>query len=129
MPDKRDLNLEKYGISKYRYRELLNFCMQYDEKKARLSSLCSLSSPRIYGAGGTNALSRPTEDTAVKKMKLEKELELIEQCAIEAGEDLYASILDNVARGIKYEYMCVPCGRRQFYEMRRLFFCLLSERR
>ena len=33
MSRKRDLELAKYGISKWKYRELLYFCMQYQEKR------------------------------------------------------------------------------------------------
>ncbi len=57
------------------------------------------------------------------------EVEMIEQTAIEAESEIYPYILKNVTQGIKYEYMDVPCGRRQFYEARRVFFLLLAQKR
>ena len=33
MSNRRDLRLDKYKIDKYAYRELLNFCRQYQGKK------------------------------------------------------------------------------------------------
>lgn len=36
--NRRDLSMDKYGISKHMYRELYNFCLQYAEKKTRINS-------------------------------------------------------------------------------------------
>ena len=98
MSNKRDLNLEEFGISLSRYRELiqeLNFAEQQTDK--------------------TNKLSR--------------DIGLIEQTAQEAVGGLYPYILKNVTEDITYEHMGVPCGRRQFYFMRRKFFCLLDRKK
>lgn len=57
------------------------------------------------------------------------DLELIEQSAVEADPDIFPYILKNVTEGIPYEYMDVPCGRKQFYEARRVFFILLAQKR
>lgn len=57
------------------------------------------------------------------------EVKLIEQTAIAADPVIYPYILKSVTQGIKYEYMDAPCGRRQFYEARRVFFALLAEKR
>jgi hypothetical protein len=35
MSNKRDINLRMYGMSKYSYRELKYFCLQYHEKKSK----------------------------------------------------------------------------------------------
>ena len=53
---------------------------------------------------------------------------MIEQTAIEADPNLYTWILKSVTEGIPYENMDVPAGRRQFYEARRYFFCLLAQK-
>jgi hypothetical protein len=58
-----------------------------------------------------------------KKIKmLESDINMIETAAKKADSQLYSYILKNVTDGISYEYMDVPCGRRRFYELRRLFF-------
>ena len=54
MPRRRDLKLDKYGISKEAYRELRSFCLQYEEKKARLQQLRSIASAPITGMPGKN---------------------------------------------------------------------------
>jgi hypothetical protein len=38
-------------------------------------------------------------------------------------------IIKNVVDGTPYEYFDVPCGRRQFYELRRVFFSNLYKLR
>jgi len=35
-------------------------------------------------------------------------------------------LLKNVTQGTPYEYMPVPSGRRQFYNLRHKFFCILD---
>ena len=66
---------------------------------------------------------------AEKAISLKKDIEMIEQSAIEADSNIYGYILRNVTEKILYEYMDVPCGRRQFYEKRKLFFCILYMKR
>ncbi|MCI1958200.1 MAG: hypothetical protein LKJ25_01075 [Clostridia bacterium] len=110
---KRDYNLSEYNISRYAYRELEYFCLQYREKKRRLSHL------RI-----TNRESYEGEKTI-----LENDIKMIETSAYEADNILCHYIIKNVADGIVYERQNVPCGRRQFYEIRRLFFFNLFKKR
>lgn len=63
-----------------------------------------------------------------KQVEFQKR-ELIEQTAIEADPETCDLLIKNVTEGISYEYMAVPRGRRQFYERRRKFFYLLSQKR
>lgn len=58
-----------------------------------------------------------------------KDTRLIEDTAEETDKELAEYILKNVTEGIPYEYMNVPCGRKQFYEKRRQFFTALSKKR
>lgn len=39
MPDTRPINEKKYNISKYRFLELKNHCMQYQEWRRELATL------------------------------------------------------------------------------------------
>ena len=127
MPNKRDIKLDKYGLSKYKYRELKNFCLQYREKIAERNSYCGISAVRLTGVPGAGGISDPTFNAAARIEKLDRDILLIEQTAIEVDAILYPYIISNVADGIPYEYMNnPPCGRRQFYEARRKFFYLLS---
>lgn len=99
---KRGIKLSDYNISRSKYNELKYFCMQYEEKKKEIIA-------------GNQLRAR--------------DVELIEQTAIAADANIYQYILKNVTEGIPYEYMNVPCGRRQFYEARRMFFIKLATKR
>ena len=55
-------------------------------------------------------------------------LAAIDEAARAAGGELAPYVLANVARGVTWERMRAPCGRRQFYELRLLFFRELNAR-
>ena len=122
----RDLKLDGYNISGNRYRELKYFCRQYREKQSLLRSITEVGSPPLSGSG---KLSDKTASTAIRRMELQRDLEMIEQTAIEADAEIYTYILSNVADGVPWEYLGVPYSRRQFYRIRKKFFYLLSERK
>lgn len=125
----RDLKLQDYNISPNRYRELKYFCKQYREKQSQLRSITELSSPGFGGGGGGNKISDRTGNTALKRLGLEKELEIIEQSAMEAGSEFYSYILSNVVDGIRYEYLDAPMSRRAFFRMKLKFFGILSTKK
>lgn len=129
MPRERDLKLDGYNISGNRYRELKYFCRQYREKQSRLRSLTEIASPAFSGCGGSGRTADRTAATAIRKAELRRDLELIEQTAMEADAEIYQYIISNVADGVPYEYLGVPYSRRQFYRIRKKFFFLLSEKR
>ncbi|MDF2485672.1 MAG: hypothetical protein K0R46_1840 [Herbinix sp.] len=129
MPNKRDLSLHKYEIETDLYRELFYFCKRYQSREDEARSLYGLSEVCQDGMPKGNETGDQTANKAMQINKLRADNELIEQTAIEADPYIYQYIVKNVTLGITYEYMNVPCGRRQFYEKRRLFFKLLSEKR
>lgn len=128
MPKERVLSLGKYDISANRYLELKYFCRQYREKQSQLRSLTEISSYSSDGRGGSG-ISDKTASLAIKRTQLKEELKLVEQSAYEADKGIYQYIISNVADGVPYEYLGVPTGRRQFYEARRRFFFLLSQKK
>ncbi|MBQ9913060.1 MAG: hypothetical protein IJO73_02410 [Clostridia bacterium] len=122
---------KKYGINFYRYKELENYCLQYDEKKSELQQIYTSSSvtPEIAVMGGISG--KPTEQKAMRALKLKSEIELIERCIVEAcGEDvgIVEKLKINVTLGFGYDAIGrPPCGPRQFYEYRRKFFFILDK--
>ena len=129
MPNRRILRLSKYQISPDKYQELFYFCKQYMDRETEINHLRGLTEVVADGMPKGNATSDPTFRKAEKILRLREENELIEQTAIEADPEIYQYLLKNVTQGIPYEYMNVPMGRRQFYECRRYFFKLLSDKR
>lgn len=129
MSKQKDLNLDKYKISKYRYRELKYFCLQYDEKKQRLAALRGLGAVTYSSEPHGSGISDPTAAKAERAHQLARDVELIEQTAMEVDSVNYRSLLANVtAATMPYEYLSPACGRRQFYEDRRKFFYLLDKK-
>lgn len=116
-------------ISRDRYNELFYFCKQYKDRENEINYLRGLDEITQDGMPRGNVISDTIFKKANKIIHLRAKNELIEQAAIEADAYIYQSIIKNVTEGIPYEYMEVPCGRRQFYERRRLFFKILSEKR
>ena len=87
----RTKRLEKQGISRERYQELLHISRQFFEQ---------------HGAGNPLAWR----------------VSVIERAAAAAGEFLAPYILANVTEGRTFEQMTVPCGRNQFFQVRKRYF-------
>ena len=109
----RDLSLEKYEISPFAYREMIYFCLQYDEKKGKITH------------------QQQGKYSHALIMRYMKDIELIENTAHEICMDdsSYKNILDNVCYQIPYEKLNTYCGRRQFYDLRIKFFVNLYKAR
>ena len=120
-----EFKLYGYNISGNRYRELKYFCRQYREKQSLLRSITEVGSPPLSG-GGSGKLSDKTASTAIRRTELQRDLEMIEQTAIEADVEIYTYILSNVADGVPWEYLGVPYSRATFYRRVRKFFWLLD---
>ena len=93
---KRALTLQKYGISSKRYKELCGFCEQYPEWKEELLELePSVKSRRIDGIpySQTNNISDETADLAIKRTALLNKIELVEETAKEASQEMWEYII------------------------------------
>lgn len=126
LPNKRDLKLDQYGISKERYRELYYFCLQYQDFLKEKQSCYSLDGNPINGMPRGNNKSDPTGSSAEKAYKLGKNIDLIEQTVIEACGRLYPWMLKFVTEEIAFMDLNPPCGKQEFYDERRKFYFLLS---
>lgn len=126
---KRDLKLNKYDISKNRYRELLYFCRQYREKKIKLASSYTVGRCNLTGMPGGGALNDSTQAMALNNIQLEKDIKLIEETAVEVAGTLADYIISNVCDDVPYRYIGAPCGINQFYNIRRKFFWLLAKKK
>ena len=129
MPNKKDIVLDEFDISKFRYRELLNFCMQYEEKKNKVKEFCHISAVKYSSMPKGSKIGDPTADKADLLLRLKADIELIEQTAIEADGEIYSELLDNITKGVSYLHLDVPYSRASFYRKRKKFFYLLSLKR
>lgn len=118
----------RWYISKYRYLELKNMCLQYPEWKKELqfdNGLYSNSMIRI--SGDQIEFKDSVFNLAKRQSEINRKIKLIEDVAKISSGDLSAYILECIFFGKSYEVLQPPCGRRQFYEKYREFFWMLDK--
>jgi hypothetical protein len=131
----RPLNHEKYGISRNRFSELYYWCLQYGEWKDELKyKTDTVRSLVITDTPSGRNPKDATQQLAIRRAELEGRCRLIEQTVIEADPDIYRYLLKAVTEeGISYRYlkmiMKIPCGRKMYYNRRRKFYWLLSQKK
>ena len=123
-------------ISKHRFYELRNYCLQYYEWKAALRN-----------ADGYNCKSRfivvdPNEDmmkesyvekAVITREDLQLRIHTIELAADVTDKELAPWILKGVTIPASYDYLSmregIPCSRDTYYKRYRKFFCVLDKLR
>lgn len=121
-----------YWLPKHRQLELVHFCLQYPEWKMRWMSLDGYSGRsgsvvQIPEKNGT--VWKPVERMVEERMLLEVKIQMVEQAAMEAANDLHEYLLKGVTQEIGYELLNVPCCKEVYYRMYRRFFWILDKSR
>lgn len=135
MTNVRPLNNKKYKISKHRFAELYHFCLQYPEWKLELKYRTdTVESAGYMGGADRQSDENPTESLAIRRMILEEKCKLIEDTVREAEEGIYTWLLKAVTNeDITFVYlkqmMEIPCGKDLYYDRRRRFYYLLSQKK
>lgn len=125
---------KKYDIGKHRFMEVYHHCMQYNEWKEELKACEDTMKARtITGMPGAAGRGDETERLAIRRVELEKKMELIEQTAIEADPELYQYILLAVTNDwVTFRYLKqslgMPCEQTKFYTSRKKFYYLMSKK-
>lgn len=137
MPDlKPELSQRsKYWIPRHRYYELKHYCLQYPEWKKKLAELNTMLI--AYGPSEVHRsdISRSSENLAIKRYELSRAMELVEECARTATDELTLQpyIFKAVTEGVPYVQLqakySIPCGPDMYYDAYRRFFWILSERK
>lgn len=109
MPRKRQLNLQRYGMSEQRYSELKLFCFQYPKWEKALKNTHRLSE---------DALSDYLQKVGYIQEALEK--------AIATDQYIYGEMLRSITMGIKYDDLNIPVARTVFFQIRTAFFVNLD---
>lgn len=130
--NKRNLNLEKYGISSKRYKELCGFCEQYPEWINELKSNSdTVKSVEITDMPIYHSNSDSTGNLAIKRAELREKCDLIEKTALQTSKDLCQYIIKSVCYEVPVTYLIscegMPCSKSAFYDTRRYFFYLLDQ--
>ena len=130
--NKRNLNLEKYGISGKRYKELCGFCEQYPEWTRELKSINdTIQAVEITDMPIYHSNSDATGNLALKRVSLQEKCRLVEETARQASTDLYQYLIKAVCYEVPITYLIsyenMPCSKAAFYDTRRYFFYLLDQ--
>ena len=123
----RDFTWEDYGISTFRYKELKNFCLQYEEKRSKIKY--GVSSIQYDGLPKGNMIGKPTEGRALENLTYENDCRIIEEAAIATNVSIWRYLLRSVTQDFTYEQIeydeeqgRITICRTDFYGYRRLFF-------
>ncbi len=124
---------DDFYISKAKYRELSWFCRQYDEFQRKLKECYKYPSSALSDSAKAKVSVSCVERNGEKALRYSTVIDLIETTLKEAccnDKGMYPYLLKAVTQGFTWEHLpdC-PCGRRQFYELRRKFFFMLSQKR
>lgn len=127
-------------IDKYAFRTAYYFALQYPEWKKQYAEIIGNAVHAVdyndmpHGSGTGD----PTARLAIRSSVLRGNISLIESTAIIAGRDMADYLLYGVTNeGVTYNYLrqgrneslgIIPCGKNQYYQMRRLFYYLLSQK-
>ena len=131
---KRDIKLDKYGISRKRYKELCGFCEQYPDWKKAIADYSfikpAFKTSEVHASGGTND---PTYESAIKLDRYIDNCELIERVAREADPEFWEFIIKSACYEVPLNYLISVEGMNlsqfPFYKKRRYFFFLLDRER
>ena len=127
-----------YYVSKHRMLELQHFCLQYQDWKERRQQLYSEQERTSWRSNDTKQSNRntendPTGEIAVRIIFYGEKIELVENTAKDAGEDLWRYLLLGVTKGLSYPTLksvySIPCGKDAYYRCYRKFFYILDRRR
>lgn len=120
----------KYYLEKHRTYELRHFCMQYPIWKKAYAALNELSKSNEI-ADAFDQYDDPTAQCGIAKEHYARRMEMVEQCCVEADDELQSYLLLGVTEGLTYDMMKlkydIPCSRDTYYDRYRKFFCLLNK--
>ena len=130
--NKRDLNLDKYGINKKRYRELKAFCEQYPIWKDEIKNHAFVKGIDYSGdpKSANKNISDTTGNDAIRLHKYEKNCALIEKVAQQADDEFWECLIKVICYEVPLTYLIamdeLHFEKSAFYERRRYFFYLLD---
>ncbi len=120
----------QHYISKHRYLELKHFCLQYPEWIEELKEIDGIVGHGDNEIKGDRQASDPTADAAIRRLMLQKNIDLIKRAVQETDSSLFYWLFLAVTEERSYTYLRevkgIPCCREVFYKKYREFFYVLS---
>ena len=125
----------KYKLSKHEFLNAYHYALRYqewtDEYKALSDTVKAVTYENADMPHG-EAPQNPTEDAAIKRENLMNKIRLINETVFEADSSIYPYLLKAVTNeNVTYAILLaegIPCGKDYYYDRRRKFYFLLSQR-
>ena len=121
-------------IDKHAFYSAYHFALQYPQWKQQYAELIGSASKAVdyNGMSHGSSVGDPTARIAIRSSIVRSNIELIERTALTAGRDLAEYLLIGVTQeGVTFDTLtlrhAMPCGRTKYYNMRRMFYYLLSQ--
>ena len=122
-----------YWIDRHRYYELKHFCMQYGRWKSLCNEIGTYQSPNFSEVKISKNNPDPVLNAVERRDEYAKNIELIENSAKLADEQLYGYLLIGVTENVSYFglrcYHQMPACRDKYYGAYRRFFFILDASR
>lgn len=127
----------KYRLSRSEFNAAKWHALRFNEWLAEYNSLSdSVKAITYEDADMPHAINKtgdPTEILAERRAELRDKMDVVIQCAREAGGDLQEYILkavtnEDVTYQVLRTFMDIPCSANTFYDRRRKFYYLLAKR-
>lgn len=125
----------KYRIDRHAFLMSYHYCLQYQRWKDEYNTVMNTSRGIDYAADRVQAspAGDSLERTAIRMADLSQRIDMIDETARQAGGDLYKYLLIAVTNeGVGWKYlrytMGMPCERTKYYQMRRHFYYLISQK-
>ena len=131
---RRSKKTGRWKISGHEYCMAMHFAYQYHDWKKELSGLTDTSKAIQYSdmpKGNINP--DPTGDLVERRERLVRNVDIVEQFAMESDPELYEWLMLGVTNdGVNYNSLHtlkgIPCSRNTYYDRRRKFYYLLSKK-
>lgn len=124
----------KYYLPKYKYRTVVNFCLQYHELKDELRSIDGWHSGNNDGMPHGTGTSDPVANDAIRREEIQKKIDIIEESVRECVTGIMQPyILKAITTEyVGYQYLNtmfnIPMGKNQFSDLRRKVYYTISKK-
>ena len=127
----------KYKLSREEYNHAKWYALRFnrwlDEYNSLSDSVGAFSYENADMPKAVNKTSNPTEQLAERRAELRNKMDLVINCCQEAGGDIFNYLLSAVTNEeVTYNTLValkqIPCSANTFYDRRRKFYYLLSQK-
>lgn len=125
----------KWYLPPYRYKTIVNYCLDYKRMKKEYSELSVMSGLYLDGMPHGTTPGNPTERLGVRALMLSYNVDIIEGCVREATRDypslyewILAGVTDDRATFTSLQMQGMPLNHRAFSDRRRHVYYLISEK-